>query len=256
MSSKKRDIAMLAKDVTHTAQVKAFFEAPEGYFARRSFDIQIRRTTVDELVGAHRCRNILDVGCGDGSISIPLLDMDERRHLTLLDVSQAMLDRAQSRLSPQQRSRTRVIHTDLLEAGLDQKFDLILCLGVLAHVDSPEKVLQRLRELLKPGGRLILEVTDSYHPVGRLLAAYHWLLSLVRPTTYSLNRLRIRDVFEACRLIGFVPVRSYRYALPPPGSQRIFSHETLFKVTRRCFGTVLDNRLSRLGNIAIGEFSG
>jgi 2-polyprenyl-3-methyl-5-hydroxy-6-metoxy-1,4-benzoquinol methylase len=246
---------MTANGTTHVAEVKDFFEAPQGYFDRRQFDIDIRTTTVRELTMNQSIEDILDVGCGNGSISIPLLGANSSRKLTLLDLSEKMLDLARTRLSEEQRQRVRIINDDLMTAELGQKYDLVICLGVMAHVDSPKALLDRISSLLKPGGRLILEVTDSFHPVGRMLWLYHYLLTFIRPAGYTLNRLRRRDVFNDCQSAGLHLVTCYRYSLPPPGSQRVASHDSLFRLTRSVFGTPMKNRRAWLGNISIAEFT-
>ena len=246
---------MILETTTHVTEVKAFFEAPQGYFKRRQFDVDIRRATVSEMTAGRQLPEVLDVGCGNGSISIPLLASPDTGRLTLVDLSEAMLDLARASLTEEQRDRVRLMNADLMTAEVDRKFDLVICLGVLAHVDDPRALIGRLHELLAPGGRLILEVTDSFHPVGRLLNLYHRLLGLFRPVQYGLNRLRMRTVFDDCERAGLRRVTTYRYSLPPPGSQRLASHATLFRLTRRLFGTSLDNRRAWLGNIAIAEFT-
>src|SRR5437867_6504886 len=42
--------------------------------------------------------------------------------------------------------------------GRGERIDTVLCLNVLEHVDDDEQALRALRELLEPGGRLVLLV--------------------------------------------------------------------------------------------------
>ena len=56
--------------------------------------MRIRIETVREFLKNPRFGHILDIGCGDGSISLPLLTTENR--LTLLDMSEGMLARAKS----------------------------------------------------------------------------------------------------------------------------------------------------------------
>ena len=59
---------------TKVERVRAVFEDAEWYFSRRAFDIRIRAETVQELVSLRDDARVLDIGCGDGSISpLPLL---------------------------------------------------------------------------------------------------------------------------------------------------------------------------------------
>jgi glycosyltransferase involved in cell wall biosynthesis len=46
-------------------------------------------------------------------------------------------------------------------AGLESRFDTVLCLNVLEYVDAPESVVSSLCDTLKPGGRLVILVPRS-----------------------------------------------------------------------------------------------
>jgi len=76
--------------------VKRGFEQPQWYLEKRSFNIRIRAETVRQFLGDLGFENMLDIGCGNGSISVPLLTPHNR--LTLLDMSTTMLSIAQSRV--------------------------------------------------------------------------------------------------------------------------------------------------------------
>lgn len=43
------------------------------------------------------------------------------------------------------------------------KFDLILCISVLEHVEDPSRVVENLKKLLKPGGYLFVSVPFFYN---------------------------------------------------------------------------------------------
>lgn len=233
---------------SHAREVKSYFDVPNNYLDRRSFDIRIRAETVQELMRGRTFRNALDIGCGDGSISLPLLPRCQR--LTLLDLSPAMLALARSKLPP--GAGVVFLNENFMDSPLEEgAYDLVLCLGVLAHVDSPESVIAKLSRILKPGGSLILEVTDSFHPVGRAVDMYHRLLNAVRGCSYELNRLRNDDVIRICRKHGLGVASYYRYSLPPPGSHRLLDHGALYKMTRLVFGRSDRNRNKWLGNVFI-----
>src|SRR5688572_18013446 len=95
------------KDDDHFADVRTFFETPSTYL-RSDAHIDLRARAVRDLVGDQHPRRILDVGCGDGRISIQLLRADTR--LTLLDGSAAMLARAAERVPAVQSSQVAFVH--------------------------------------------------------------------------------------------------------------------------------------------------
>jgi 2-polyprenyl-3-methyl-5-hydroxy-6-metoxy-1,4-benzoquinol methylase len=241
-----------SKPSTHVEEVRTFFEAPDGYFARRGFDIRIRAETVAGFLRNSPCAQVLDVGCGDGSISLPLLDRSTVHKLTLIDVSRGMLQRARQGVSARHQQNVEFVNEDFLTWDAEgQAFDVILCMGVMAHVSSPKAVAEKMISVLRPGGSVLLEITDSYHIVGKLLVWYHQFLELFRPAPYRLNKLRIDEVLSLFVRHGLELRSIFRYALPPPGSQRFLSHESLYRMTRLVFGPTEANRLPTLGNIGL-----
>ena len=126
---------------TRIDEVKSLFESPQPYLDRRRYNIKIRAETVQHFLRNRQFTSVLDVGCGDGSASIPLLN--PQRSLTLLDISSKMLSIAQSQVPPNLRANVQVMNQDFLAANLaPHSFDVIVCLGLLAHV-GPNS-LQRL----------------------------------------------------------------------------------------------------------------
>ena len=73
-------------------ETKQAFENPQWYFQKLGYHVRVRIETVTEFLNAAKFDRILDIGCGDGSISLPLLTNENR--LTLLDMSEGMLARA------------------------------------------------------------------------------------------------------------------------------------------------------------------
>jgi 2-polyprenyl-3-methyl-5-hydroxy-6-metoxy-1,4-benzoquinol methylase len=228
-------------------RVKSLFEDPQRYLSETEFNIRVRQETVRQMVGERRFENILDVGCGNGAISLPLLRPENR--LTLVDVSSRMISIARSNVPDHLCANVRLINADLMAAALQpQSYDLILCLGVLAHVDSPDALIARVAGLMRPGGTLILEFTDSLHPAGHMVVLYNEALRLKRPAPYRLNLLSRRVVFRLLNKHGLKPVSTYRYGLWIPLANRFFSQSALYKLVRKVFGDVFDRRNSWLGN--------
>jgi 2-polyprenyl-3-methyl-5-hydroxy-6-metoxy-1,4-benzoquinol methylase len=234
----------LTSSISRTEHVKTYFD-DSYYLDNRGFDIRIRAETIEQFTRGKRYRHLLDIGCGDGSISLPLLQRCE--HLTLVDLSEMMLSRAARKLP--QNAPVELLVGDVKTLDLQRHgYDLILCIGVLAHVDSVESFLKRVVDLLAPEGALILELTDSYHAAGKAIVLYHKLISILKTLPYNLNRLRNGDVIAAMARNGLASQKHFRYCFPPPGSQRIFSNHQLYRAIRMAFGDVADNRNRWLGN--------
>jgi ubiquinone/menaquinone biosynthesis C-methylase UbiE len=238
------DAAILSK----TEQVRSAFEKPDTYLKRGAFEIRIRRETVQEMVSPPSNARILDVGCGDGSISLPFLT--EQNKVTLVDLSSGMLAIARSKASPELAGNVETIHQDFMNVNLaPNSFDLILCIGLLAHVGSPSAVIEKMVSLLKPGGKLIVECTDSNHVLHFFVTLFYKVWGLVRPTKYtSCAAVPYREIVRILDRHGLRPKATFRYVAPLPGMHRIFNPDWLYKMTRRVFGTTSANRNAWLGN--------
>ena len=91
---------------------------------------------------------VLDVGGGAGHQSFPLARAGYQ--VTLLDPSEAMLDKARARLARLPREvqeRVSFVHADgehAEEAVGGRRFTAVLCHGVLGYLENPEPVVDQL----------------------------------------------------------------------------------------------------------------
>ncbi|MER7194039.1 class I SAM-dependent methyltransferase [Streptomyces flaveolus] len=108
--------------------------------------------------------DVLDLGCGTGSLS--LLAAEQGHRVTGVDLSPAMVELARAKLA----GRDAVFLVG--DAGVppvgERRFDAVLVRHVLWTLPDPGRVLAHWRELLRPGGRLVLieGVWGSVTPVG------------------------------------------------------------------------------------------
>ncbi len=99
---------------------------------------------------------VLDVGGGAGHQSFPLAQAGY--DVTLLDPSQAMLDKAQQRLSRlpgEAQRRVTLLQADgetAEDAVNGQRFAAVLCHGVLGYLEQPEPLVNQLCRCAAAGG--------------------------------------------------------------------------------------------------------
>lgn len=228
--------------------VKSFFDQPRRYLSRSSCDVRVRTETVQKFVRWKQFDSVLDIGCGDGSVSRPLATTGTR--ITLVDISTAMLSLARSKYDEELEKNLELVNTDFMATQFTPaSYDLIICLGVLAHVESPEETIAKMVTLLKPHGKIIIEFTDSRHFMKRISDK---LRRIVRPSSsadYVLNPLSAPEVMT---LVGKYKLKCesiYRYSWWAfPGTHRVIPQDLLYLMTRFMFGDVDQRRNSWLGN--------
>ncbi|MYS16555.1 methyltransferase domain-containing protein [Streptomyces sp. SID4982] len=98
------------------------------------------------------CGDALDVGCGDGLLARKLAG--RVRHVTGIDRSPEMIARA--REVSGDREDVRFVQADFLAFDLPAEgYDFICSVTTVHHMDFTDALL-RMRELLSPGGTLVV----------------------------------------------------------------------------------------------------
>jgi 2-polyprenyl-3-methyl-5-hydroxy-6-metoxy-1,4-benzoquinol methylase len=109
--------------------------------------------------------SVLDVGCGTGLVSNVFASKYTNSQFTSIDFSDS-IDYAQEFAEKNNITNVKWIKKDFLKFKTTKRYDIIICCGVLHHIPRYNDALAKLKELLKPGGQLILAV---YNPYGKIL---------------------------------------------------------------------------------------
>jgi ubiquinone/menaquinone biosynthesis C-methylase UbiE len=146
-------------------------EAYEEYLVPKFFRPWAERLL--SVSGVAEGERVLDVGCGTGIVArsaAPLVG--DKGHVAGVDLNRAMLEtarRAGAHLSPAVEWRKE----DATELSFqDDSFDVALSQQVLQFVSDPLELLVQLRRVLRPGGRVGLNVLRPirHNPSYELLA--------------------------------------------------------------------------------------
>jgi tRNA (cmo5U34)-methyltransferase len=111
-------------------------------------------------------RTLLDIGCGAGNYSLRVLQEVPGLDVTLIDLSQPMLDRAVQRVGAATTGQVRPIAGDVREVELGtEQFDIVVAAAVLHHLRTDEEwdaVFAKIFAGLRPGGSFwIFDMVDS-----------------------------------------------------------------------------------------------
>jgi ubiquinone/menaquinone biosynthesis C-methylase UbiE len=229
-------------------EVRRVFENAPRYLNSRRVDMRVRKETVKTFASRVGWQRLLDVGCGDGTISLPLLTHSS--DITLLDLSSSMVARARANVPEEYIVNVNVRNENFMTALFEPgSFDLIVSVGVLAHVDSPEEFIAKVTSLIRPGGGLIIEFTDCRHIVGQIGRVFGRLKEFIAPSKYPTNRLSFGTVAPMFSKYNLKLVSIFRYArLPIPGIERILPDVIHHKLVDLIFGRADNNSAVWLGN--------
>jgi SAM-dependent methyltransferase len=210
------------------AELEALY--PPGYHTRHSTRlwsrdfarILLERWVMRERRGAVAALppgRLLDVGCGNGAFlaSVRLLGWAVEG----TDPSAAGCELSRAKGVP-------VHHGELAQAGFaDGSFDVVTLWHVLEHVAGPLAELAEIRRILRPGGRLVVQVPDADSLTLRLCGDRWFPLDVPRHlqhfTPDSLRRTLERAGFELVREQRWRPTDvaasfySFLRLLAPPG---------------------------------------
>ena len=103
-------------------------------------------------------RDILDIGCGAGNYTLKLLQELPGLNVTLVDLSQPMLDQASVRIRPVTQGQVTAVQADVrrFQAG-ESRFDIIFAAAVFHHLRSDDEwrdVFAKCYAALRPNGSL------------------------------------------------------------------------------------------------------
>lgn len=97
----------------------------------------------------------IDAGCGTGRVTALLLEKLPCGTVIAVDGSAAMAESTQKRFAKD--SRVRVKQQDLLELKVETPVDLVFSTATFHWIQDHERLFARLRDALKPGGRLVAQ---------------------------------------------------------------------------------------------------
>jgi phosphatidylethanolamine/phosphatidyl-N-methylethanolamine N-methyltransferase len=119
-----------------------------------------------ERMGIKAGDRVLEVGVGTG-INTSLYPRN--CHVTGIDLSSSMLEKARERVKREGLRHIRLIEMDAASLTFeDDSFDIVYAPYLISVVPDPVKVVREMRRVCRPGGRII--VLNHFRSANRILA--------------------------------------------------------------------------------------
>jgi SAM-dependent methyltransferase len=170
-------------------------EAWNGYEGRHWADHQDRYDTANdgmnkpifEAAAITETDRVLDVGCGNGRTARLAARQAPRGHVTGIDLSAPMLDRARATAAGQGITNVTFEQGDAqVHPFPDGGFDVAISRGGVMYFADPVAAFTNIRRALRPGGRLAIACPQRLTPgadFARALAPLWALMSRYAPAT-------------------------------------------------------------------------
>mgnify|MGYP002754352794 CR=1 FL=1 len=133
-------------DFNHKAET---FDSPKNIFL-----VNLVCQAVEKQINLLSDKEILDFGGGTGLLTLPLAK--QAKSVTLVDISEKMLEQARIKVKNQKLENLHLIQQDLVLKPLEQRFDLIIVSRVLHHMPHLDSSLAMFKEHLTLGGQLFI----------------------------------------------------------------------------------------------------
>ena len=133
-------------DFNHKAET---FDSPKNIFLAN-----LVCQAIEKQLDLLSDKEILDFGGGTGLLTLPLAK--QAKSVTLVDISEKMLEQARLKAEQQEIKNIQFLEQDLLENPLEKEFDLIVVSRVLHHMPDLDAVLSLFHQYLKEDGRLLI----------------------------------------------------------------------------------------------------
>ena len=116
-------------------------------------------------------KRVLDVGCGTGNFAREVAKKDAKYVLGIDYADEAI------KIAEKNNKEKNLKFKKLDVIKLDEKFDIIVSIGTIEHMDNPIKIIKKLKSCLNKNGKIILTTPNWTNPRGYVLMTLYFLFN-------------------------------------------------------------------------------
>ena len=142
----------------------------------------------------------LDAGCGGGRYTVALASLGAAK-VTGIDYGRDNIKDAKLRSRSAGIDKVNFRHADVLNIPYrDNSFDFVFSNGVLHHTTDPQRGIEELFRVLKPGGKMWIFLYGS--------SLWWEMMDVLRPLSAKASRQQMQHVMQ---LMGYAPNRIFKF---------------------------------------------
>lgn len=126
---------------------------------------EVLKADLTSLINNEHTLNVIDIGGGQGQLALEFAKAGH--NVTIVDVSQAMLDTAAENAQKLGLTNVRCINKPLQELSGDNRYDVVMCHAVFEWLTDPQSAFAKLNELKAKHGHISLMF---YNQAGQVLS--------------------------------------------------------------------------------------
>jgi len=143
-------------------------ECVQNYYSDRFIEPlgRIRDDVEKKIVLKNVYGKVLDAGCGPGRFTLPTTKQKRVSHVIGIDISTEMLKFAKKKAAQEKITNIEFVKGDIQFLPFkNNTFDSVISVHVLFHLPQYAEIVKEFVRVLKPGGRLIVDMDNGDHPV-------------------------------------------------------------------------------------------
>jgi len=161
---------------------------------------EARFDKVTQILSKYRGDRLLDIGSGDGTITLMLKKVTQAKQVFSIDIA------------PKAVTAAKTKGIEAYQLDIDQKdlpfdanyFDVVYCGELIEHLFNPDHLLEEIRRVLKPTGICVISTPNlaSWPNRFALLLGYQPYCTAISPKNEGIGKLLIKgdegqwDIFE------------------------------------------------------------